>query len=350
MPHSHTIERARFVATSMSFPAPVVFWLKVISRRKTGSTSPRSSRSTRSRSSGRPARRVTTFSQKTTGAGNDIEVATNLARSMVCEWGMSERWSLAFGKKEGEVFLGRDMGMVQTFSKQTARDIDAEVHRIVTEQYERAKRVLLENGPVLTKIADALIEYETLDASDIDVIISGGVISRPPPPKPLAAAAAEREGGHPRCRRRGGARREQGLAPRPAARPGGPSPCLRSGPARDGPSCGCRFAPGSSTGLARSSWGSCTRPRTRSPTAAASSILRGDRPRAPARGGGRGPRGFGGRVHAARSAARGGRRGVSGASSRSSRGCAREGSCCRFRLTRRRPRSRTPRLRPAPTS
>ncbi|HSD18792.1 MAG TPA: ATP-dependent zinc metalloprotease FtsH [Anaeromyxobacter sp.] len=142
---------------------------------------------------GRLAEEIT-FSQKTTGAGNDIEVATNLARSMVCEWGMSEKMGpLAFGKKEGEVFLGREMGTVQTFSEQTARDIDAEVHRIVTEQYERAKRVLLENGPVLAKIADALIEYETLDASDIDVIISGGVISRPPPPKPLAAAAAEKK-------------------------------------------------------------------------------------------------------------------------------------------------------------
>jgi cell division protease FtsH len=142
---------------------------------------------------GRLAEEIT-FSQKTTGAGNDIEVATNLARSMVCEWGMSEKMGpLAFGKKEGEVFLGREMGTVQTFSEQTARDIDAEVHRIVTEQYDRAKRVLLENGPVLTKIADALIEYETLDASDIDLIISGGAISRPPPPKPLAAAAAEKK-------------------------------------------------------------------------------------------------------------------------------------------------------------
>ncbi|HVI92671.1 MAG TPA: AAA family ATPase, partial [Anaeromyxobacter sp.] len=135
-----------------------------------------------------------TFSQKTTGAGNDIEVATNLARSMVCEWGMSEKMGpLAFGKKEGEVFLGREMSAVQTFSEQTSRDIDAEVHRIVTDQYGKAKQILVDNQSVLNKIADALIEYETLDASDIEVIMSGGALSRPPPPKPLAAAAAEKK-------------------------------------------------------------------------------------------------------------------------------------------------------------
>ncbi len=137
-----------------------------------------------------------TFGQKTTGAGNDIEVATNLARSMVCEWGMSEKMGpLAFGKKEGEVFLGREMATAQTYSEQTARDIDAEVHRIVVEQYERAKRVLLENQDMLNKIADALIEYETLDAADIDVLMAGGALSRPPPPKPMTAAPAPPEKG-----------------------------------------------------------------------------------------------------------------------------------------------------------
>jgi cell division protease FtsH len=125
-----------------------------------------------------------TFGQRTTGAGNDIEVATNLARSMVCEWGMSEKMGpLAFGKKEGEVFLGREMGTVQTYSEQTARDIDAEVHRIVTDQYERAKGILVEHKITLHKIADALIEHETLDAADIDVLMAGGTIDRPPPVK-----------------------------------------------------------------------------------------------------------------------------------------------------------------------
>ena len=128
-----------------------------------------------------------TFNQKTTGAGNDIEVATNLARSMVCEWGMSEKLGpLAFGKKEGEVFLGREMSTVQSFSEETARAIDTEVHRIVMEQYERARKVLVEHQGVLGKIADALIEYETLDTADIEIIVGGGVMTRPPPQKPMA--------------------------------------------------------------------------------------------------------------------------------------------------------------------
>jgi len=139
-----------------------------------------------------------TFDQKTTGAGNDIEVATGLARSMVCEWGMSEKMGpLAFGKKEGEVFLGKEMGTVQNFSAETARDIDAEVRRIVMEQYDRAKKILSEHREVLAKIADALIEYETLDTADIEVIMSGGIMTRPPPQKPLptTVVADKKKGG-----------------------------------------------------------------------------------------------------------------------------------------------------------
>ena len=138
-----------------------------------------------------------TFGQKTTGAGNDIEQATNMARAMVCEWGMSERMGpLAFGKKEGEVFLGRDMASTQTYSEQTAREIDSEVRRIVNEQYERAKKILLERRESLDKIADALLEYETLDLADVDVLLAGGAINRPPPPKsppPPSATTGEKE-------------------------------------------------------------------------------------------------------------------------------------------------------------
>ncbi len=132
---------------------------------------------------GRIAEEIT-FGQKTTGAGNDIEHATSLARAMVCEWGMSEKLGpLALGKKEGEVFLGREMQTVSAVSEQTARDIDAEVRRIVMEQYERAKKVLLDNQPMLNKIAEALLEYETIDAADIDLLMAGNPITRPPPPK-----------------------------------------------------------------------------------------------------------------------------------------------------------------------
>ena len=139
-----------------------------------------------------------TFDQKTTGAGNDIEVATDLARSMVCEWGMSEKLGpLAFGKKEGEVFLGREMSQVQAFSEETARDIDAEVRRIVTEQYDRARAVLEEHRATLQKIAEALIEYETIDTADIDVLMSGGALTRTPPVKPMATTqVAERAKPH----------------------------------------------------------------------------------------------------------------------------------------------------------
>jgi cell division protease FtsH len=106
------------------------------------------------------------------------------------QWGMSEKMGpLAFGKKEGEVFLGRDMASVQTYSEQTAREIDAEVRRIVTEQYDKAKKVLLENREMMNKIADALLEYETIDASDIDTLMAGGTINRPPPTRPSAPAA-----------------------------------------------------------------------------------------------------------------------------------------------------------------
>jgi cell division protease FtsH len=145
---------------------------------------------------GRVAEEIT-FGQKTTGAGNDIEQATNMARAMVCEWGMSERMGpLAFGKKEGEVFLGRDMASTQTYSEQTAREIDSEVRRIVNEQYERAKKVLLERREGLDKIAEALLEYETLDLADVDVLLAGGAISRPPPiksPPPSSTATGDKD-------------------------------------------------------------------------------------------------------------------------------------------------------------
>ena len=85
------------------------------------------------------------------------------------------------------------MSAVKTFSEETSRAIDAEVHRIIIEQYARAKDVLVQHRPTLDKIADALIEYETLDAADIDVVMAGGTITRAPPPKPLATAMVEKK-------------------------------------------------------------------------------------------------------------------------------------------------------------
>jgi cell division protease FtsH len=109
----------------------------------------------------------------TTGAGNDIERATDLARKMVCEWGMSEKMGpLTFGKKEEEIFLGREIAKHRDYSETTAVDIDNEVKRLVFENYERAKDIIIKNMNALKGIAEALLEREVLDAQEIDKIIS----------------------------------------------------------------------------------------------------------------------------------------------------------------------------------
>ncbi|MGH7180624.1 MAG: ATP-dependent zinc metalloprotease FtsH, partial [Nitrospiraceae bacterium] len=103
----------------------------------------------------------------TTGAGNDLERATDLARKMVCEWGMSEKMGpLTFGKHNEQVFLGRELGSQRDFSEQIAMEIDEEVKRLVMENYERAKRLLTENMASLKRLAEALLEKEVLDGSD----------------------------------------------------------------------------------------------------------------------------------------------------------------------------------------
>jgi cell division protease FtsH len=108
----------------------------------------------------------------TTGAGNDIERATDLARKMVCEWGMSEKLGpLTFGHKEEEIFLGRELTTKRDFSDQVALEIDLEVKRLVTENYERAKRLLTEHMRSLKALAEALLEKEVLDAPEIDQIL-----------------------------------------------------------------------------------------------------------------------------------------------------------------------------------
>nr|WP_320048409.1 ATP-dependent zinc metalloprotease FtsH [uncultured Desulfuromonas sp.] len=108
----------------------------------------------------------------TTGASNDIERVTSLARKMVCEWGMSEKLgTLAFGEKEGEVFLGKDMGHVKNYSEATAEMIDGEISRIVTESYDKTCTILRENGDILEKMAQELLERETIDAKDIARIL-----------------------------------------------------------------------------------------------------------------------------------------------------------------------------------
>jgi cell division protease FtsH len=110
----------------------------------------------------------------TTGAGNDIERATELARKMVCEWGMSKTLGpLTFGQKEEQIFLGKEFARHKDYSEETARDIDSEIRGIVTENYEKAKKVVQENQETVTRIAEALLERETLDASEIEALIEG---------------------------------------------------------------------------------------------------------------------------------------------------------------------------------
>jgi cell division protease FtsH len=121
--------------------------------------------------------------QMSTGAGNDIERATELARKMVCEWGMSEMGPLTFGKKEEQIFLGREIAQHRDYSEATAVQIDAAVRKMVGEGYTTAKQILSENRETLIKIAHALIEREVLDASEIKLLVEGAELpARPAPP------------------------------------------------------------------------------------------------------------------------------------------------------------------------
>jgi len=109
----------------------------------------------------------------TTGASNDIERATELARAMVCEYGMSELGTLTFGKKEEQIFLGREIAQHRDYSEETSIRIDSEVRKIVTEQYGRARRIIEENRDTMVRLAEALLEHESLDGVQIRRIVAG---------------------------------------------------------------------------------------------------------------------------------------------------------------------------------
>jgi cell division protease FtsH len=131
------------------------------------------------------------FLQKmTTGAGNDIERSTELARRMVCEYGMSSLGPMTFGKKEQEVFLGREIGQSRDFSDDTAKQIDAEIRRFVDDAYRSAYELLDRNHDIMHRMSNALLERETLDAAEIKLIIAGQEL---PPMK--SALAAPGDGG-----------------------------------------------------------------------------------------------------------------------------------------------------------
>jgi cell division protease FtsH len=110
----------------------------------------------------------------TTGASNDLERTTERARKMVCEWGMSDEMGpLTFGKKEEQIFLGREIAQHQDYSEETAIKIDQEVKKIVLEGYDRAKEILEAHREALVRLAEALLEYESLDFKDIEAVIKG---------------------------------------------------------------------------------------------------------------------------------------------------------------------------------
>ena len=112
------------------------------------------------------------FSTMTTGAGNDIERATEIARKMVCEWGMSDKMGpVSFGKKDEQIFLGREMATHKNYSEATAVEIDTEIRRIVDSNYARVKQLLTDNIDSLHKISLALIEKENLSGSEVDEIL-----------------------------------------------------------------------------------------------------------------------------------------------------------------------------------
>ncbi len=118
----------------------------------------------------------------TTGAGNDFERATEMARKMVCEWGMSEKMGpLTFGKQEEQIFLGREIAQHRDYSEATAVEIDHEVKRIVLEGYNQARKLLEENDEALVRLAEALLEREVLDAAQIAALVAGRDLPAPAP-------------------------------------------------------------------------------------------------------------------------------------------------------------------------
>jgi cell division protease FtsH len=148
------------------------------------------------------------FDQTTTGAGNDIERATALARKMVCEWGMSEKLGpLAYGQKDEEIFLGRQITRHKDYSEETAITIDNEIKKIIVTGMKRAEKILSENVDVLHRLAATLLEREILDAVEIDAVIRGEQL--PPlegrsngkaalPAAPSGAATTQPEGAAPK--------------------------------------------------------------------------------------------------------------------------------------------------------
>ena len=122
------------------------------------------------------------FGDVTNGAGGDIKMATDIARKMVCQWGMSEDLGMVeYGDHQEHTFLARDMSTTRSYSEDTAQKIDNEVKRLIDTAYNKAREMLLSHREQLDLIAHALLEYETLDASHIKDLMDDGEMGNPPP-------------------------------------------------------------------------------------------------------------------------------------------------------------------------
>ena len=115
----------------------------------------------------------------TSGAAGDIRMATNIARSMVCDWGMSDLGMISFGDKQDQVFLGKELSRAQNYSEETAQKIDLAIKNLIDEQFDRAKSILEENISALHVSAEALLEHETIEGKHVHEIIEHGKILSP---------------------------------------------------------------------------------------------------------------------------------------------------------------------------
>jgi cell division protease FtsH len=132
------------------------------------------------------------LNQMSTGAGSDIEVATDLARRMVCEYGMSRLGPLTFGKKEEQIFLGREIAQHRDFSEETARQIDLEVRRLIDEAYQSAHSLVDSHKDAMHRISAALLERETIDAEEVKMLIEGKEL---PPMRSILAGPSDNGSG-----------------------------------------------------------------------------------------------------------------------------------------------------------
>jgi cell division protease FtsH len=120
---------------------------------------------------GRAAEEIV-FGERTSGAGNDLERVTEIARKMVCEWGMSEKVGpITFGKGEEQIFLGKELARPKDYSEETAVEIDNEIRRIVGENYTKAKAVLEENIDLLHRLTEVLLDKEVIDGKELDELV-----------------------------------------------------------------------------------------------------------------------------------------------------------------------------------